>query len=287
MNKLSTAKQQGCVAVVCDLVNASDGSILAPESFRLLRFCCDKVRICLLVDEAMTAIRCGAPWACQREEYYEKGNCQPDLISFGKGMGVSGVAVNFNGLMIRHLAYQKQEQILQSIRLWRAMVTRPIGIPVLIEALGILNMADAENWPARSEQIGIAFRVFIRRHAKKSGHAKVAIQGLGAFITMDQEISKQFRVMAAFRRKSSWARWIPKLNSTAVLDHENIERYLVGSSARSLRQALSTEADKQGTAPLWCCVCGIDAIAEDWCRTCYLGHCGTEDCAKGFAHECL
>ncbi|KAJ5564522.1 hypothetical protein N7513_000764 [Penicillium frequentans] len=224
LTKLHTAKQEGCVAVVCDLVNASDGSILAPESFHLLRSCCDKVRICLLVDEAMTAIRCGAPWACQRDEYYEKGNCQPDLISFGKGMGVSGVAVNFDGLMMRHLAYRKEEQILQTLRFWRAMVTRPIGTPVLIEALGILNVAEAENWPARSEEIGIAFRVFIRRHAKLHGQAKVAIQGLGAFITVDREFSKHFRVMAAFRRKSSWARWIPKLNSTAVLDHDTIER---------------------------------------------------------------
>jgi len=116
----------------------------------------------------------------------------------------------------------------------------------------------------------------------------VAIQGLGAFITMDREISKQFRVMAAFRRKSSWARWIPTLNSTALVDHQAIERYLVGSSAKSLRQSLSIEAEKQGTAPLWCYVCGIDAIVEDWCRICYLGHCGNGDCAKGFAaHECL
>ncbi|KAJ6090215.1 hypothetical protein N7486_009030 [Penicillium sp. IBT 16267x] len=288
LNKLLAAKQQGCVAVVCDLVNASDGSILVPESFHLLRSCCDKVRICLLVDEAMTAIRCGAPWACQRAEYYEKGNCQPDLISFGKGMGVSGVAVNFNGLMMRHLAYQKQEQILQTVRFWRSMVTRPIATPVLIEALGILNVAEAENWPARSEQIGIAVREFIRRHTKRNGHAKVIVQGLGAFITIDREISKQFRVMAAFRRKSSWARRLPKLNSTAVVDNQAIERYLVGSAAKSLRQALSIEADKQGTAPQWCFMCGIDAIVEDWCRTCYLGYCGNGDCAKGFnAHECL
>lgn len=236
----------------------------------------------------MSAIRCGAPWACQRAEYFEDGSHQPDLVSFGKGMGVSGVAVNFNGLMMRHLAYHKEDQILQTTRFWRSMVTRPIATPVLIEALGILNVAEAENWPARSEQIGNAFREFFRRHLESDGTGKDTVRGLGAFLAIDREVSKQFRVMAAFRRRSSWARWIPKLNSPAAVDSQAIEEYLIGPSAKSLRQAQITEAEKLGTKPLWCCICGIDAIVDDWCRTCFLGHCGNGDCAKGFhAHKCL
>ncbi|KAL1885140.1 Chitinase 4 [Paecilomyces lecythidis] len=288
LNKVITAKEQGCVAVVCDLVSASNGSVFPPEHFRLLRSCCSKARICLLVDEAMSAIRCGAPWACQRSEYFEDGSLQPDFVSFGKGMGVSGVAVNFSGLMMRHLAYHKQDQIFQTIRFWRAMVTRPIATPVLIEALGILNMAEAENWPTRSEQIGIAYREFFRRHIKSDQTGKDIVRGLGAFIAIDREFSKQFRVMAASRRRSPWVRWIPKLNSPAAVDSIAIEKYLVGPGAKSLRRAQTIEAEKLGTTPLWCYVCGMDAIVEDWCRTCFLGHCGFEDCAEGFhAHECV
>lgn len=288
LKKLIAAKKEGCVAVVSDLVNASDGSVFPPESFRLLRSCCDQARICLLVDEAMTAIRCGAPLVSQRPEYFEDGSLQPDMVAFGKGMGISGVAINFNGLMMRHLAFHKPELIRQSIRFWRSMVTRPIATPVLIEALGILNLAEAEDWPARSEQIGSAFREFILRYAGNDGHGKEIIRGLGAFIAVDREISKKFNVMAAFRRRSSWARWIPKLNSAAAVDHQAIERYLVGAEAKPLRQALTKEAQKQGTKPLWCWVCGIDASVEDWCRICFLGYCGTEICAKGFhAHKCL
>ncbi|RAQ66989.1 hypothetical protein COH20_008310 [Aspergillus flavus] len=288
LNKLIEAKKEGCVAVVSDLVNASDGSVFPPESFRLLRSCCNQARICLLVDEAMTAIRCGAPLVSQRPEYFEDGSLQPDMIAFGKGTGISGVAINFNGLMMRHLAFHKQELIRQSIRFWRSMVTRPIAIPVLIEALGILNLAKAEDWPARSEQIGRAFREFILRYAGDDGHGKEIVRGLGAFIAVDREISKKFNVMAAFRRRSAWARWIPKLNSAAAVDSQAIERYIVGVDAKPLRQTLAKEAQKQGTKPLWCWVCGIDAIVEDWCRTCFLGHCGTQDCAKGFhAHNCL
>ncbi|KAJ5360331.1 hypothetical protein N7517_009522 [Penicillium concentricum] len=288
LTKIIAAKAEGCVAVICDLVDASNGTVFPPAFFRLLRSCCDQARICLLVDEAMTAIRCGAPLASQRAEYCEDGNLQPDMIAFGKGMGVSGVAINFNGLMMRHLAFHKRELILQSIRFWRSMVTRPIATPVLIEALGILNVAEAEDWPARSEQIGVAFRKFIHRYSGRNGHGNEIIRGLGAFIAIDREFSKKFRVMAAFRRNSSWARWIPKLNSTAFVNDQAIETYLIGSGAKNLRQSLSQEAEKQGTAPLWCWVCGIDAIVEDWCRTCFLGYCGTADCARGFhAHDCL
>ncbi|CEL04168.1 hypothetical protein ASPCAL05299 [Aspergillus calidoustus] len=289
LEKLRTAKEQGCVTVICDLVNASDGSIFPPEHYRMLRICCTKARIFLLVDEAMTAIRCGAPWVCQRPEYSENPDLQPDLIAFGKGMGVSGIALNFNGMMMRHLAYTKREQILQTIRFWRSMVTRPIAIPVLLEAMAIVNVAEAEEWPARSEKIGRAFREFILRHAGGEGQGKEIVRGIGAFIAVDREFSKRFRVMAAFRRKSSWARWLPKLDTPAFVDSDEIERYLLGPDAKELRRALASEAEEQGTTPLWCCICGIDAaVVDDWCRTCFLGYCGTEDCKKGFeSHTCL
>ncbi|KAL3491065.1 pyridoxal phosphate-dependent transferase [Aspergillus germanicus] len=287
--KLRTAKEQGCITVICDLVNASDGSIFPPEYYHMLRTCCAKARIFLLVDEAMTAIRCGAPWVCQRPEYSEEPDLQPDLVAFGKGMGVSGIAINFNGMIMRHLAYTKREQILQTIRFWRSMVTRPIAIPVLLEAMAIVNVAEAEDWPARSEKIGRAFRDFILRHTGGEGQGKEIVRGIGAFIAVDREFSKRFRVMAAFRRKSSWARWLPKLDGPAFIDSDEIERYLFGPDAKELRRALAYEAEEQGTTPLWCCICGIDAaVADDWCRICFLGYCGTADCKTGFeGHKCL
>ncbi|KAK5796093.1 hypothetical protein VI817_005378 [Penicillium citrinum] len=290
VKKLIEAKQSGCVAVVCDLVNASDGSIFPPEYFRLLRICCDKIRICLLVDEAMTAIRCGAPLVSKRPEYFEDGSNQPDMIAFGKGMGVSGIAINYDGLMIRRMGYQKEEQIRLSISFWRAMVTRPIGVPVLIGALGTLNVAVAEDWPARSEQIGKAFRDFITRHAKNDtpGKEKEICRGIGAFIAIPREMNNMFNVMAAFRRQGAWARWIPKLNMAAAVDSEAIERYLIGSDAKLLRQKMSEEAEYLGTKPLWCCICGFDQTKDDWCRTCFIANCGTESCAKAFSsHQCL
>lgn len=288
LNKLTDAKRQGCVAVVCDLVSTSDGSILPPDLYHLLLSCCDQARICLIVDEAMTAMRCGAPLACQRPEYIGNGGIQADMIAFGKGMGVSGVAINFNGLMMRHLAYHKRDQILQTLKFWRCMVSRPIATPVLIEALGILNVAEMEDWPAKSEQIGAAFREFVHQYAGDYGHKKEIIRGLGAFLAVDREFTKQFRVMAAYRRRSSWARWLPKLNSPAFLDPQSIAKYLIGPGARPIRQAMSEEAQMHGAKPLWCYSCGIDTAGVDWCRTCFLGSCSSEDCAEALhVHECI
>lgn len=189
---------------------------------------------------------------------------------------------------MRHLAYRKREQILMTLRLWRCMVSKPIATPVLIEALGILNVAEMEDWPARSEQIGSAFREFIHHYSGNDGHEKEIVRGLGAFIAVHSTISQKFRIMAAFRRRSSWVRWLPKLNSPASVDAQAIEKYLVGPAARPLRQALSEEAQIQGTKPSWCYGCGMDATLDDWCRTCFLGHCSSKDCLEVFrAHECV
>ncbi|KAJ5273504.1 hypothetical protein N7478_008629 [Penicillium angulare] len=169
------------------------------------------------------------------------------------------------------------------------MVTRPISTPVLIEALGTLNVAAAEDWPQEVSKFGKAFREFIIRYAKNDQPpGETIVRGLGAFIAVPREINKKFNVMAAFRRRSDWARWIPKLNVAAAVDSEAIKRYLIGSDTRYLRYVMTEEANQLGTKPLWCWICEIDAMTDDWCRTCFLGHCGTEECAKGFnTHKCL
>ncbi|KAJ5928374.1 hypothetical protein N7466_007330 [Penicillium verhagenii] len=285
--KLIQAKQNDCIAVIVDLVSTSDGSVFSPENFKLLRECCDQAKLFLVVDEAMTAIRCGAPWACQREEYYQAG-LEPDMVVFGKGLCVSGIAMNFDGLMMKHLKFQERAQITQSIRFWRALISRPVAVPVLIESLGILNLADAEDWAARSLQIGRTVRSFISDHA--GTHCKkdhIPTRGLGAFIAVDRDISKQFCVMAAIRRRSNWVRWLPKLDSGAV-DRKALEQYVVGPQGRVNRRALSKEAEEQQNLPLWCFVCGINATEKDWCRTCFLGTCENEDCVDSFStHGCV
>lgn len=123
---------------------------------------------------------------------------------------------------MRSLGFRETLQMTQSIRLWRAFVSCPVPTPVLIEALGILNLTNIENWPARSATIDHAIESFVRHHVIEKYPdmaGQQIVRGLGAFIAVDRKISTQFRVMAAIRRRFPWVRWLPKLDSPAVDRH--------------------------------------------------------------------
>jgi hypothetical protein len=284
---LVRAKLQGCIAVVADIVSTDDGSILLPDHFSLLKSCCSRNKLLLIMDETLTAIRCGAPFAFQRSEYtLTEGDAKPDLVVFGKGLGVSGIAIGFDGQMLRHLGFAKSKDIQQTIRYWRALVSRPISTPTLIEALGILHTAKSEDWPLRSVKIGEAVRDIIRDRETKGGKEQELIPGLGAMIVVDRDRSMRFRIMAAIRRRSPWVRWLPKLDSTS--DREALETYVFGHRSKHHRQMLAEEAERYSTMPLWCFICGIEATSEEWCRTCFLAFCNNEVCVAAFSrHVCL
>lgn len=113
------------------------------------------------------------------------------------------------------------------------------------------------------------------------------MRGLGAMIAVKRDVSTHFRVMAAIRRRSPWVRWLPKLDSAAG-NRKALDQYIMGSESKFYRQELAKEAESQRTLPLWCFVCGIDASVPDWCRTCFLGCCGHDDCVEVFSiHKCI
>ncbi|RYC56553.1 hypothetical protein CHU98_g9657 [Xylaria longipes] len=273
--QFAAAKAKGAIAVVFDMVSTEDGLVFTPEKFGLVKACCARNRLLLIVDETMTAMRCGAPFAFQRPEYAREGvEYQPDLVIFGKGIGVSGIAISFGGVMTKGLTYTKEEDIRQTIRFWRALVSRPIRLPILLEALSILRASVEENWPQESERIGEAIRDVLGEldpSTKEPG----AVQGLGAVIAIDRNIALRFRVMCAIRRRSPWARLLPKLSSTSA-DREGLMRQVFGQESKDQRQLLSQEAEKSNAIPLWCFVCGIESTEKDWCRKCYLSSCNNE-----------
>ncbi|KAI8627920.1 hypothetical protein F5Y19DRAFT_440396 [Xylariaceae sp. FL1651] len=291
VEKLNTlfaeAKARGCIAVVFDVVSTEDGSVLPPDRFRIIKACCAQNRLLLVLDETMAAIRCGAPFAFQRPEYSDMGaDTQPDLVIFGKGIGVSGIAIGFEGVITKGLTYVQPDDIRQTIRYWRALVSRPIRLPILLEALSILRAAQRENWPARSEQIGDAVRDVIQE-LDPSTREPGALQGMGAVIAVNREVAMRFRVMSAIRRRSPWVRWMPKLDSASA-NRDQLKKQVFGQESKEQRHILSREAEQCGTIPLWCFICGIEATSEDWCRTCYLSFCDNEVCVQAFhRHVCL
>ncbi|KAI0384324.1 pyridoxal phosphate-dependent transferase [Hypomontagnella monticulosa] len=284
--QFAEAKAKGCIAVVFDMVSTEDGLVLQPDVFGMIKACCARNRLLLIVDETMTAIRCGAPFAFQRPEYARvEADKRPDLVIFGKGIGVSGIAIGFDGILTKGLTYTTKDDIRQTIRYWRALVSRPIRLPILLEALSILRAARTENWPARSEQIGSAIRDAIME-IDPSTRVPGAVRGLGAVIAVNREVAMRYRIMSAIRRRSPWVRWLPKLGSNSA-DREVLMRQVFGKESKNQRQVLAKEAEKCGTIPLWCFICGIEATSKDWCRTCYLSFCDNEVCVQAFhRHAC-
>ena len=281
--RLAEAKSQGCIALVLDLVSTEDGSTVTPERFGVVKASCARHGLFLIVDETLTAIRCGAPFAFQRSDYAQaEQDKKPDLVIFGKGVGVSGIAVSFEGSMTKGLAYTDAGAIEQTIRYWRALVSRPMRIPTLIEALGILRRAQAEDWPARSVQIGDAVRDVIRE--LEPGGSAGAIQGLGAVVAVDREMALRFCIMSAIRRRCPTVRWMPRLDG-AYTSRKVLMEHVFGPESKEQRQRLSVEADCSGTLPLWCLVCGIEATSKDWCRKCFLACCNNEVCVEAFGRH--
>jgi hypothetical protein len=82
------------------------------------------------------------PLAFQRSEY---GDDRPDLVPFGQGLGVSGQAINFDSPMIRPLGFVKESDIHQTIMDRGALISRPVVMPVLLDALGVLYTTQMEN----------------------------------------------------------------------------------------------------------------------------------------------
>jgi len=285
--QFAEAKRKGCIAVLFDMVSTDDGRVLRPEQFGTIKKCCARHRLLLIIDETMTAMRCGAPFSFQRPEYAcQAPEYQPDLVIFGKGIGVSGIAINFNGTITKDFEYTDPADVAQTIRYWRALVSRPIRLPNLLEALGILRASVRENWPLQSIHIGKAVRDVLYE-LEPSTKEPDAVRGLGAVIAIDKELALQYRVMCAIRRRSPWARLLPKLDGAAG-DRESLMRQVFGQESRDQRQNLARAAEESGTIPLWCFICGIEATSEDWCRTCFLSFCNNEVCVKAFhRHVCV
>lgn len=285
--QFAAAKVHGAIGVVLDMVSTEDGSVLSSAQYIQVKLAAQRNRLLVIVDETMTAIRCGAPFAFQRPEYnLISADVQPDLVVFGKGLGISGLAIGFAGVLTHSFAYKQRAEILQSILYWRALVSRPVRLPVLIEALGVLRAAQAEGWPARSMKIGETVREILH-DLEPETKAPGAVRGLGAMIALHRDVAMRLRIQSAIRRRSPWVRWLPKLDCGST-DRELMMQHVFGRESAGRRGSLAEEAGSMGTMPLWCFICGIQATEEAWCRKCFLGICGNEVCLETFGqHACI
>lgn len=59
--QIRQAKNQGCIALIVELVCAGTGKVITENAWKHIIKACKKYALILIVDEALTSIRCGAP----------------------------------------------------------------------------------------------------------------------------------------------------------------------------------------------------------------------------------
>jgi len=126
---------------------------------------CRELDVLLIVDETLTAIRCGAPWAHQRAEYDSIG--KPDLVISGKGLVAAGLALIPNGPFLHRHGLTTNDvledgplKVMESQSVW-------CQTSVLLQSWMVVRAAKVEEWWEVSKQIGMVLREFVSESAKR------------------------------------------------------------------------------------------------------------------------
>jgi hypothetical protein len=290
--RLRTARQEGCIGVIVEVVNNQySGRVTTPTEMNNLSEACAENGLLLVVDETVTSIRCGAPFAHQRPEYAEMK--PPDLVIFGKALAVSGIGINFEGSVAARLGIATDKHRRQAILNWQTCVTQAVQTPVLINALGVLEMAKAGDWVSRSRVIGEHLRETVRSRAGSmlDGLKESEIfGGLASFLFVKIEVSGIFLVMGASNAGPwvRWVRWLPRMDKY-MMSRATVETIL-GPASLPHRRERARQLVSQDLRPEWCFWCGNHAQNQvlDWCRECCIHVCDTGECsAQLIAHKCL
>ncbi|EXJ92221.1 hypothetical protein A1O3_00771 [Capronia epimyces CBS 606.96] len=298
VHALSHAKQLGCIGVIVEIVNNQlHGRVTTPEQLRNLMDACKQTGLMLVIDETITAVRCGAPFAHQRPEYRAVG--KPDLVFFGKGLGANGIGINFDGPYLQRLGIDAASKRRQAIHDWQAVVTQALHLPVLIEALGILEMATAGDWVGRAQTIGRHLRRIamtraetLKRDRDPSGDPDPVLGGLDSFIFIRKDIAATFLVMGASNAGPwvRWVRWMPRMDRRLTKTSTIESLTSVSAKSRELRKYMSLCLEKEGLKPQWCFYCGNSAGRDSgipWCKTCCIDVCREDECIEHLlAHQC-
>ena len=147
-DQVRIAKESGCVALIAEIVSARDGAVISPMDWKHLLNACQKHNLFLVVDEALTAIRCGAPFAYQLPQYQKHGF--PDLVLFGKAVKTCGVAVEWRGINAAKLGMEdKDDRVFMALE-WQERLTEMAPPACLLLSWGTMVLAGREDWPRRA-----------------------------------------------------------------------------------------------------------------------------------------
>ncbi len=278
-SQVKSAKAQGCVALIAEIVRAADGTAISPLSWRRLLEACKRYTLVLIVDEALTAIRCGAPFAHQLPEYCKFG--YPDLILFGKAVRTNGIAVEWNGSNIRKLGITNAEQRDFLTVHWQERLTEMAHSSDLLTSWGTLVLAKTENWPQRAQIIGRILRNVIKGEGIKTS----SIGGLHSLIYLRQKDNARISWPVMGANAGNYVRWLPTMDEVMTSKDELFTK-VFGPDSVPHRKQVSAYLRSQRLEPRWCSGCGVavETGVKIACERCVANQC--EICEPG-EHVCL
>lgn len=241
------------------MVLSSNGRSLQQKEWETLAEACHNTGVYLVVDEAQTAIRCGAPFAHHLETY---SKYKPSFVLTGKGLRTASLCMYHDGVTICRLGHMEAEisDILTDVTDYN--YSQAIDPFVLLSSWATVRLAVAEDWPRRAVKIGDN----IRRVLAEIAPARQAPRGLGALLALSRKDAESHSITGA-SAGSTLVRWFPFMDQS-MEDFEMV-RSLFGMGSASLREELE---QLLGDDSLCCVKCGENLIygGPTWkrCDTC-------------------
>lgn len=265
--QVERAKNEGCVALIAEIVRAEDGKPISERVWGSLLAACDKHALILIVDEALTAIRCGAPFAYQLPQYSTHGF--PDLVLFGKAVRTNGIAVEWRGINIQKLRIENRPFAILD---WQERLTEMAQIADLLISWGTLVLARKERWPQRAQQIG----TLLRNILVAEGVRRAEIGGLHSLIYIQPSDVKRLSSPVMGAKAEEHIRWLPVLDEVMASEDE-LRAKVFGQTSIPHREQVSAFLRRQRLKLRFCGGCG-DAV-EEGVRSC-------ERCVVRFCKKC-
>ncbi|KAI8816867.1 uncharacterized protein EV422DRAFT_500729 [Fimicolochytrium jonesii] len=201
-------RENECCGLLVEMVNSGLGETLQPALWSAIITACAEAGCFLCVDEAMTAIRCGAPFAHQRPEYVQHGH--PDLIVFGKALVASGVAMDLQG---RTTCLLSAEAVSHVLFLGRSTTTLFCQTTTLLQLRAVLHIAVQHDFVGNATKISDVLRSKILSSA--GSRKRPWIGGLGSLLYMKYATHESVDISRTIIPASATpglVRWIPPLD---------------------------------------------------------------------------
>ena len=276
-DQVRTAKAKGCIVLIAEIVRAADGSVISAAAWKHLVQACREHCLVLVVDEALTAMRCGAPFAYQLPQYAKSGF--PDLVLFGKAVRTNGIAIEWRGINMRRLGINHKEGRLETVLGWQERFTALATAQDLLASWGTLILARRDDWTTRAVAVGTLLRDMLRRE----GITPQLISGLHGLIYIRQEdYNTESPIMVA--NADTYVRLLPTMDEVMTSRAQLLTK-VFGATSIPHRAELAAFLRSNDLELHWCSKCGlaVDEENEKSCDRCVVRQCGV--CEPG-DHVC-